>query len=245
MRTNGRREGRNWFHLCRHRNRPADLEPRLLEETPVVCLEPSCLSVFRDEAVDILPDGAGIRRLKTNSFLLSELLEKTPGYKPPKIQAGAVVHVHCHHKALMKMNSEESVLSKMGINYKVLDSGCCGMAGAFGFEKKHFDISIQAGERVLLPSVRKTDKDVLIIANGFSCREQIAQTTDRRALHLSQVIRMAMKEGPGGVGGAYPEKYYQSEKAELSAREAAIMIGAGIAIIGAWIMAGRRKKRWL
>ena len=86
------------------------------------------------------------------------------------------------------MSGEEAILSKLGLDFTVSDSGCCGMAGAFGFEKDHYDISMKAGERVLLPAVRDAARDTLIIADGFSCREQIAQATDRRALHLAQVL---------------------------------------------------------
>ena len=82
----------------------------------------------------------------------------------------------------MGMKDEEAVLSRLGLDYRALDSGCCGMAGAFGFEKDHYDVSIKVGERALLPTVRNADKDTLIIADGFSCREQIDQTTDRHAL---------------------------------------------------------------
>ncbi|HEX8898132.1 MAG TPA: hypothetical protein VF751_05500, partial [Chthoniobacterales bacterium] len=86
------------------------------------------------------------------------------------------------------------------------DSGCCGMAGAFGFEKDHYDVSIACGERVLLPKVREAAKDTLVIADGFSCREQIRQTTGRRALHTAQVMQMAMNEGPRGPSGNFPER---------------------------------------
>jgi hypothetical protein len=112
-----------------------------------------------------------------------------------------VVHGHCHHKAIMRMGTEEAVLRKLGLDYELLDSGCCGMAGAFGFEKDHYDVSIKCGERVLLPAVRKAAKDTLIIADGFSCREQIAQTTDREALHLAEVILLALHEVDGKVAG--------------------------------------------
>jgi hypothetical protein len=95
----------------------------------------------------------------------------------------------------MKMSSEEKILKKMGLDYTVLNSGCCGMAGSFGFEKEHYDISIKVGERVLLPAVREADANTLIVADGFSCREQIAQTTDRRALHLAELIQMALRAG--------------------------------------------------
>ena len=101
---------------------------------------------------------------------------------------------HCHHNAIMKIRDEQAVLAKLGLDVEVLDSGCCGMAGSFGFEKDHYDVSIKVGERVLLPAVREAAEDTLIIADGFSCREQIAQTTDRRALHLAQVIQMAMHQ---------------------------------------------------
>ena len=92
----------------------------------------------------------------------------------------------------MGMGSEQAILSKLGLDFTVPDSGCCGMAGAFGFEKDHYDISMKAGERVLLPAVRDAAKDTIIIADGFSCREQIAQATDRRALHLAPVLQMAL-----------------------------------------------------
>jgi Fe-S oxidoreductase len=92
----------------------------------------------------------------------------------------------------MGMDSDEGVLTKLGLDFDMLDSGCCGMAGSFGFEKDHYDVSVKAGELVLLPAVRKAAEDTLIIANGFSCREQISQTTGRRALHLAEVIQMAI-----------------------------------------------------
>ena len=97
----------------------------------------------------------------------------------------------------MKMTSEERVLRRLGLDYEVLDSGCCGMAGAFGFEKEHYEVSIACGERALLPRVRAADPDTLIIANGFSCRKQIELTTGRRALHLAELLKIASQEGRG------------------------------------------------
>ena len=93
----------------------------------------------------------------------------------------------------MGMGSDETVMSKLGLDFETVDSGCCGMAGSFGFEKEHYDVSLRVGELVLLPAVRKAADDTLIVANGFSCREQIAQTTGRQALHLAQVIQMALQ----------------------------------------------------
>lgn len=156
------------------------------------------------------------------------------------------MHGHCHHKAIMGMDDEETVLSQLGLDFKVLDSGCCGMAGAFGFEKDHYDISVKVGERVLLPAVRNAGKETLIIADGFSCREQIAQTTDRRALHLAQVIRMALHEQSNEAPGPYPEATYthsNQEKAAQSQRKLppVALVGSGVALAGgaAWLL---RKK---
>ncbi len=166
--------------------------------TPVVGLEPSCVAVFRDELTNLFPDDEDAKRLRGQAFLLSEFLTGLDGYTPPHLARAAVVHGHCHHKAIMTMRDETRVLDAMGLDYRVLDSGCCGMAGAFGFERgEHYDVSIKAGERVLLPAVRQAAPDALIIADGFSCREQIAQTTDRRALHLAEVLHLALRDGSG------------------------------------------------
>jgi FAD/FMN-containing dehydrogenase/Fe-S oxidoreductase len=162
---------------------------------PVVGLEPSCISVFRDELVNLLPSDDDAKRLHDQSFLLTEFLaEKAKDFTMPTLSAKAIVHEHCHQKSVLDFGSEEAVLRKTGLEYTVLDSGCCGMAGAFGFEKDHCDVSIACGERVLLPAVRRASADTLIVANGFSCREQIAQTTKREALHPAQVIKRALDQ---------------------------------------------------
>jgi len=161
---------------------------------PVVVLEPSCAAVFRDELLSLYPHDEDAKRFAQQTYLLSEFLEKkAEHYQSPTLARKAIVQGHCHHRAIMKMDAEEKVLKKLGLDYKVLDSGCCGMAGGFGFEKEHYDLSIKAGERVLLPAVRQADQDTLIIADGFSCREQISQTTGREALHLADVIHMAAR----------------------------------------------------
>jgi Fe-S oxidoreductase len=171
------------------------LRSQIGADVPVVGLEPSCVAVFRDELVKLLPRDEDAMRLRSQCFLLSEFLErKAPDFELPPRPRKALVQAHCHQKALMGMKDEEAVLRKLGLDYTVLDSGCCGMAGAFGFERAHYDVSIKCGERVLLPAVRAADHDTLIIADGFSCREQIAQTTNREALHLAQVIQMALVE---------------------------------------------------
>jgi len=224
------------------------LEPHILAGIPIVGLEPSCVAVFRDELVNFFPHDENARRLKEQSFLLSEFLtKKGENYQPPKLQRKAVLHGHCHQKALMRLTSEEVILKKLGVDYKLLDSGCCGMAGAFGFEKKHYDISIKAGEHVLLPAVRAADEGTLIITDGFSCREQIAQTTDRKGIHLAEVIQMALHES----GSKLPEATPETQKIAASAgsfpvqpRAAAIAASIGAVLLAAvllWLR-GRRKQ---
>jgi FAD/FMN-containing dehydrogenase/Fe-S oxidoreductase len=162
------------------------------EGVPIVVLEPSCASVFRDELCNLFPDNARAARLRDQTFLLSEFLEHhAPGFAPLRLSRKVLLHGHCHHKALMKMNDEESLLRKMGVELQSLDSGCCGMAGPFGFEKEKYAVSQAVGERALLPAVRQAPPETLIVSDGFSCREQILQSTGRRAIHLAEVLQLA------------------------------------------------------
>jgi len=173
------------------------LGPQIDAGVPVVILEPSCASVFRDELRNLFPANERANRLRNQTFLLSEFLEHhVPGYQPPRFSRQVVLHGHCHHKALMKMNDEESLLCKMGADLQSLDSGCCGMAGPFGFEKDKYVISQAIGERILLPAVRQAQADTLIVSDGFSCREQILQATGRQAIHLAEAIRLAARSRP-------------------------------------------------
>ncbi|MEO6873027.1 MAG: (Fe-S)-binding protein, partial [Chthoniobacterales bacterium] len=200
--------------------------------TPMVGLEPSCTAVFRDELCAMFPEDENARRLQKQTFTLAEFLEQhAPDYEVPKLQRKALVHGHCHHKAVMKLDCEKKLLTEMGLDCELPDTGCCGMAGAFGFEKEHYDVSIACGERVLLPEVRKAAKDTLIVADGFSCREQISQTTDRQALHVAQVLQMAMKEGASGAIGNYPEKSYVTPAPRAISRLASLAVLAGGAIL--------------
>jgi FAD/FMN-containing dehydrogenase/Fe-S oxidoreductase len=163
--------------------------------TPVVFLEPSCASVFHEELVNLFPHDENAKRLKEQTFLLSTFLDrKASDFEFPELNTQALVQGHCHHRSLWKMDDEETILKKLGVNYDIPDSGCCGMAGAFGFEKEHYDISMKCGERVLLPAVRRFDPDGYIIADGFSCREQIKQATGRKAMHLAEVIKLALDQ---------------------------------------------------
>jgi FAD/FMN-containing dehydrogenase/Fe-S oxidoreductase len=168
------------------------LKPALDEGLPIIGLEPSCVSVFRDELLNLFPNDEDAKKLAASAVTLSEFLLRED-VELPRVHAKAIVQAHCHHKSIMRFDAEEALLRKLGIDVTHPDSGCCGMAGAFGFEEKHYDLSMKIGERVLLPMVREASSDTLIVANGFSCREQIEQGTQRRTLHLAEVIGLAWK----------------------------------------------------
>jgi FAD/FMN-containing dehydrogenase/Fe-S oxidoreductase len=168
------------------------LTPQLHAGTPIVVLEPSCASVFRDELTNLLPNDPRSAKLRDQTFLLSEFLIKhAPHYQPPQIgkeiAEKIVVHGHCHHRATMGMHDEIALLRLTGAEVELLDSGCCGMAGPFGFEKDKFDLSQKLGERVLLPAVR-ANTNAIIVSDGFSCCEQITQNTNARPMHLAEVL---------------------------------------------------------
>jgi Fe-S oxidoreductase len=163
---------------------------------PVILLEPSCASVFRDEMLNLFPNNPDAIRLGRQTLLFSEFLNtKAPDAAFPQVHREALVHGHCHQKSLFGMDDEEKLLKRLGLDYELLDSGCCGMAGAFGFEDEHYDVSLKAGERVLLPRVREAPAETLIITNGFSCREQIAQAATRHSYHIAEILDMAFKVG--------------------------------------------------
>jgi FAD/FMN-containing dehydrogenase/Fe-S oxidoreductase len=172
------------------------LKEQIQEGIAVISLEPSCAAVFRDELAELFPKDENARRLRSQTYTLAEFLEvKVSNYKYPDINKKATVHAHCHHKAIMKLDTEYKFLEKAGLDFELLDSGCCGMAGNFGFEEgEKYEVSAKCGEDVLLPAVRKADDETLIITNGFSCREMIRQHTGRKALHMAEVLQMALRE---------------------------------------------------
>ena len=218
------------------------LGPEIQAGTPVVALEPSCAAVFRDELGQMLPRDENAKRLAKQTYVLSEFLDERD-YAYPKLDREALVHGHCHHKAVIKFDAEQKAFEKMGIRTHMPDSGCCGMAGSFGFERNHYDVSIAAGERVLLPAVRSAPRDRLILTDGFSCRTQIAQLTERRGLHLADVIEMAVREGPRGPSGDLPERKYVPDYAAMArAQGSSIALAAAIAAgIGAAAYASFRR----
>ncbi|MHB1744768.1 MAG: FAD-binding and (Fe-S)-binding domain-containing protein, partial [Acidobacteriaceae bacterium] len=168
------------------------LQPQLQAGTPIVVLEPSCASVFREESLNLLANDSHYaepaKKLAAQTYLLSEfLVRKAEHYTPPdRHDQRILLHGHCHQKP--RMTEEVELLHASGAQVELLDSGCCGMAGPFGFEKEKYSISTALANRVLLPAVERAQKETVIVTNGFSCREQIAQLSDRRAVHLSQVL---------------------------------------------------------
>ncbi len=212
------------------------LRPYLESGTPVVALEPSCCSVFRDELNGMFPRLPEAKQLMSQTFTLGEFLDKVVSdYIPPKLRRNAVLHGHCHHKSIMRLKHERELLKKMDLQTKELDSGCCGMAGSFGYEADKYEVSIACGERVLLPEVRKAGLGTLILADGFSCKEQIAQQTDRSGLHLAEVLYLAQRYGTQGPGGAYPEQVLvrpRQDAVRKSMKRAGIAIGALALVAG-------------
>jgi len=169
------------------------LTPQLAAGTPIVVLEPSCASVFRDELTNLLPNDPRAQKLSSQTFLLSEFLVKhAPGYQPPRIQQKIIVHGHCHQRSLMGMADELKLLRATGAEVELLDSGCCGMAGPFGFERDKYEVSQTLGERVLLPAVRH-NREAIIVSDGFSCQEQITQNTDVKPMHFAEVLANAQR----------------------------------------------------
>ena len=163
--------------------------------TPIIGLEPACVSVFREELPNLFPFSEQARRLSGQVLLLSEYLERhADAFAFAPLRRKALVHVHCHHKSVLKTGAEESVLKRLGLDYRMPDSGCCGMAGSFGFDRDKYAVSMQCAQRVLLPQVRAAEAGTLIIADGFSCREQLLQSSDCRPLHLAQVLAMSLHQ---------------------------------------------------
>ncbi|MCZ2804547.1 FAD-binding and (Fe-S)-binding domain-containing protein [Modestobacter sp. VKM Ac-2983] len=166
------------------------LGPAVRDGVPVVGLEPSCTAVFRADAPELLPEDEDVRRLAESTRTLAELLtERAPDWSPPPAERTAMVQTHCHQHSIMGFDADRELLARAGFDADVLDSGCCGLAGNFGFEQGHHEVSMACGEQVLLPAVREGDPRSVVLADGFSCRTQIEQgDTGRRAVHSAEAL---------------------------------------------------------
>jgi FAD/FMN-containing dehydrogenase/Fe-S oxidoreductase len=174
------------------------LRPALRENLPVVVLEPSCAAVFRDELVSMLADDEDARALSRQVVTLAQFLDER-GYEPSPVEGDAILHLHCHQTSVVGTDADRRILDALGVRVSEPEEGCCGMAGGFGFQAgRAHETSVRIAERALLPAVRDAADDVLVIADGFSCRTQIEQGTGRRARHLAEVLADAERR-PGAV----------------------------------------------
>jgi Fe-S oxidoreductase len=175
------------------------------------------------------PDDEDAKRLSQQTFHLAEFLQQE-GYTPPPLARKVVLHEHCHQRATGGIDADRKLLEAMGAEVEVPESGCCGLAGAWGYERGHHDVSMACGERVLLPKVRQASAETLVVTAGFSCRSQIEQATNRRALHLAQVIQLA-----------HDRELAPKPQAPSSARRKTFAAVAGAGAVAALAFAGRRR----
>jgi FAD/FMN-containing dehydrogenase/Fe-S oxidoreductase len=171
------------------------LGPFVAAGISIVGLEPSCILTFRDELPSFFPGDRRAAELAAHSMLLDEFIAREAPYFVPRGLTGTViVQGHCHQKALAGIDDEVSILARAhGAKVEVLDAGCCGMAGAFGYDREHFEVSKAIGARVLIPAIEKSPPDTIIVADGFSCRSQIRHfCPGRRPMHLAQALNMAI-----------------------------------------------------
>jgi Fe-S oxidoreductase len=178
--------------------------------TPVVALEPSCGAVFRNELTNMLPDDQDAKRLARQTCTLGEFLQLHGSeWEIPRLDRKALVHFHCHQRATSDTDGDRKVLDRLGLDYEVLETGCCGLAGSFGYELgERYEVSMKAAEQALLPAVRKASPYTILITDGFSCRSQITHGSRRDDVHLAQVIQMALRDGPSGPSTGHPEAGY-------------------------------------
>ncbi len=202
----------------------------------VVGLEPSCTAVFRSDAAELFHDDQDVQRLKTATVTLAELLrDHTPGWRPPRLDRDAVIQVHCHQHAVLGNEADLALMKDMGMRPEHLDSGCCGLAGNFGFQPGHLDVSEACAERVFLPRVRAAGADTVVMADGFSCRTQLHELDSggREGVHLAEVL-LAARRGDPAVGDERPEQAYALRPVEPSAvARIAALAGAAAVVSGA------------
>jgi Fe-S oxidoreductase/FAD/FMN-containing dehydrogenase len=175
------------------------LAPALARGVTVVGLEPACVAAFRDEVPALFPQDERAKRLKAQSYLLSEFFDQKAGdIALPQLGHGrtALTQIHCHEHAVLDPKAEERVLRRLGLTPETMPTGCCGMAGSFGFEAAKYQWSRKIAEHALLPRLEGAAPDALVLANGFSCREQIEGLAGRSTRHLAEIIAEGMGFAP-------------------------------------------------
>lgn len=211
--------------------------------TPVVGMEPSCLAVFKDELVKMLPHDDDARRLAGNAYHFGEFFTRFD-IDPPHLDGKALLWGHCHQRATGGTDPDRQILERMGLTVEPLSGGCCGLAGSWGFETGKYGISMECGEQALLPAVRDADAATVVVADGFSCRTQIDHArTGRTAMHLGQVLAAASGADAAAradqVAGQPPPP--QSSRGRRAARAALPLSMAAAAISAAAIAAALRR----
>ncbi|GAB1692898.1 FAD-binding and (Fe-S)-binding domain-containing protein [Krasilnikovia sp. M28-CT-15] len=219
------------------------LRPHLRDGTLVLGLEPSCTAVFRSDAKELFPHDEDVDRLQRQTVTLAELLTAhTPDWQPSRLDRTVHVQTHCHHHAIMGYGPDRKVLSDAGANLDVLDSGCCGLAGNFGFEQGHYEVSEDCAERVLLPAVRDAGPTDVVLADGFSCRTQLAQSDSggRRGVHLAELLRAGLH---GDDGQGVPERRW-ADRPQAPSRAVRVLTAAATGVAVA-LGLGAGIRRWL
>jgi FAD/FMN-containing dehydrogenase/Fe-S oxidoreductase len=208
------------------------LAPHVRDGGLVVGLEPSCTSVFRGDAHELFPDDQDVARLKDHTVTLAELLtEHSPGYTPPALHRKVMAQVHCHQHAVLKWDADAALLAKAGAETEHMETGCCGLAGDFGFQQGHGEISRAIAERALLPKLRAAHPAAVVLADGFSCRTQIHELDSggREAMHLAELLATA-----GNLGYDRPERDAAPRQPEPGpAARAAVLAGTAGALAAA------------
>ena len=215
------------------------LKPALRESIPVVVLEPSCAAVFRSDLPELLHGDEDAHRLSRLTRTLGELLtERAPDWHPGGRSASALVQPHCHQHAVLGTTAETNILGAVDVDAELLDAGCCGLAGNFGFEQGHYDVSVACAEDKLMPAVRAADSETLVVADGFSCRTQISHLAeDRRPMHTAQVLAAAINEQR-----SEPRAAQDADRPGAGQRRAAGVLTAAGLMGMAWV-ASRRLRR--
>jgi FAD/FMN-containing dehydrogenase/Fe-S oxidoreductase len=225
----------------------AALAPHVRAGGYVVGLEPSCTAVFRSDAPELFPDDQDVLRLRDHTLTLAELLtEHTPGWEPPALRRPVLAQVHCHQHAVMGWDADEKLLKNAGADTEHLETGCCGLAGNFGFQRGHGEMSRALAERALLPRLRSASSGAVVLADGFSCRTQIHELDSggRDAMHLAELLATA-----GALDYERPEAAAAPRPANpsLGTRAATLAVAASLAGVGAaaavWALTRRGTRR--
>ncbi|HEY2441532.1 MAG TPA: FAD-binding and (Fe-S)-binding domain-containing protein [Streptosporangiaceae bacterium] len=221
----------------------AALAPHVRAGGYVVGLEPSCTAVFRGDAPELFPDNQDVLRLRDHTKTLAELLtEHTPGYQPPAIRRPVLAQVHCHQHAVMGWDADAKLLKEACAEAEHLETGCCGLAGNFGFQAGHGEVSRAIAERALLPKLRAASPGAVVLADGFSCRTQIHELDSggREGMHLAELLATA-----GSLGYDRPERAAAPRPAppRVGTRAAAVLGAVGAAAALAGVLLRRRLTR--